>query len=53
MTSTLLYTTRYNHLQYTDNKRRTLGVDSIQPDVIDVGDERTFSLQNFSMFPWE
>jgi len=27
--------------------------DSIQPDVMDVGVERTFSPQNFSMFPWE
>jgi len=26
--------------------------DSIQPDVVDVGVERTFSPQNFSMFPW-
>ena len=30
-----------------------LSVDSIQPDVMDVGVERTFSPQNFSMFPWE
>jgi len=29
-----------------------LSVDSIQPDVMDVGVERTFSLQNFSMFTW-
>jgi len=28
-------------------------VDSIQPDVMDVGVERTFSPPNFSMFPWE
>jgi len=30
-----------------------LSVDSIQPDAMDVGVERTFSPQNFSMFPWE
>ena len=30
-----------------------LSVDSIQPDVVDVGVERTFSPQNFSMFSWE
>jgi len=28
-------------------------VDSVQPDVMDVGVERTFSPQNFSMFPWQ
>ena len=28
-------------------------LDSFQPDVMDVGVERTFSPQNFSMFPWE
>jgi len=28
-------------------------VDSIQLDVMDVGVERTFSPQNFSMFPWK
>jgi len=27
--------------------------DSVQPDVMDVGVERTFSPQNFSVFPWE
>jgi len=27
--------------------------DSIQPDVMDVGVERTFYSQNFSMCPWE
>ena len=30
-----------------------LSVDSIQPGVMDVGVERTFSPQNFSTFPWE
>jgi len=30
-----------------------LSVDSIQPDVMDVDVERTFSPQNFSMFPRE
>jgi len=30
-----------------------LSVDSIQPDVMDVGVEKTFSPQNFSMFSWE
>jgi len=30
-----------------------LSVDSIQPDVMDIGAERTFSPQNFSMFPRE
>ena len=29
-----------------------LSVDSIQPDVMDVGVERTFSSKTFSMFPW-
>ena len=27
--------------------------DSIQPDIMDVGIERTFSPQNFSMFLWK
>jgi len=30
-----------------------LSVDSIQSDVMDVGVERAFSPQNFSMLPWE
>jgi len=30
-----------------------LSADSVQPDVMDVGVERTFSYQNFSVFPWE
>jgi len=30
-----------------------LSVDSVQPDVMDVGVERTFSSQNFTMFPCE
>jgi len=31
----------------------SVDLDSVQPDVMDVGVERTFSPQNFSMFPWE
>jgi len=33
-------------------KITSLSVDSVQPDVMDVGVERIFSPQNFSMFPW-
>ena len=37
----------------TPPKIMWLSVDSIQPNVMDVGVEWTFSPKNFSMFPWE
>ena len=48
---TARYADKSKQIATPPHKITWLSVDSIQPDIMDVGVERTFSPQNYSMFP--